>query len=216
MDFLTLSFGALSQDFSGLLPLVLSVLLGIALSASCGFRLFVPPMVLSAAGLFFNVPLPEGMAWLATLPTFCILATAVVVEIGAYYLPWLDHFLDTITTPLSVVAGTLLTSALIDSQLDPATKWTIALVAGGGTAGIIQTATVTGRLASSLASFGLTNPIIATVENILAVILAVSSVVLPVVAIGLALVTLILLIIMVTRFRKRPAQNTANVPKHPG
>ena len=92
-----------------------ALLLGVGLSAACGLRLFIPPLMLSTAALYFNLPLPHEIAWMGTFPAFLILLFAVVLEIGAYYVPWLDHALDTLAAPAAVVAGTLLTSSFGNS-----------------------------------------------------------------------------------------------------
>jgi hypothetical protein len=38
------------------------------------------------------------MTWLGSDAALVAFATALVVEIGAYYVPWLDNALDTIAT----------------------------------------------------------------------------------------------------------------------
>ena len=62
--------------------------------------------------------------------------TATIFEIGAYYIPLLDHLMDTLTTPAAVVAGTIMTASLV-TDLSPFLKWTLALIAGGGVAGLV-------------------------------------------------------------------------------
>lgn len=158
------------------------LVLGICLSAACGFRLFIPPLVLSVAGLFFHMPLPDQMHWLASEPAFFTLLVATLFEVGAYYVPWLDNMLDSIATPAAVVAGTLLTSGFL-GELDPVWQWSVALIAGGGIAGSVQSLTNVTRLSSSLVTAGIANPIVTTMENLASVGISLIAVVLPIVSI---------------------------------
>src|SRR5262245_45624492 len=123
------------------MELALSICLGIGLAAACGFRVFVPLLGVSMAALAGHVQLAEGVAWVGTWPALVCFLTATILEIGAYYIPWLDNLLDTIATPAAVVAGTIAMGSVV-TDMSPLLKWTLALIAGGGTAGLIQSATV--------------------------------------------------------------------------
>ena len=85
---------------------VVSIALGIGLAAAVGFRVFVPLLVASVAAYSGHLHLDENFAWLGTLTAITMLAVAAVVEVLAYYVPVVDNLLDTITTPLALVAGT--------------------------------------------------------------------------------------------------------------
>jgi hypothetical protein len=61
-------------------------------------------------------------------------------------------------------------------------KWSLAVIAGGGAAGIIQGATVVARGASSVTTGGLANPIFATIELGGSVFVSILAIVLPLVA----------------------------------
>jgi hypothetical protein len=167
---------------------LLSLLLGVGLSAACGFRVFVPLLAMSVAtqaGYF--TPAPE-FAWVGSLPALIALATATALEIAAYYIPWLDNALDAVATPLAVIAGVVVTSASLDGNLSPMLTWGLAAL-GGGVAGGIQGATTFTRATSTATTGGLANPVVATIENLAAVGLAVLSIVFPVFA-GLVVVLL--------------------------
>ncbi len=159
-----------------------SVILGVCLSAACGFRVFLPALVLSTAALYFGVPLPGDLAILNNQTAFVVLLAATLFEIGAYYVPWLDNILDHIATPVAVVAGTLLTYSFLIPDTDPVLRWGIALIVGGGAAGAVQATTNITRLSSSALTFGLANPVIATIENVMALALSVMTVAFPVLA----------------------------------
>ncbi|HAO65610.1 MAG TPA: DUF4126 domain-containing protein [Verrucomicrobiales bacterium] len=165
---------------------LLSILIGLGLSASCGFRIFVPPFIISLAALSGHLELSESFAWMSTLPAVTALGAAVALEIGAYYLPVLDHFLDTVAAPAAVVAGTIV-SASIFTELSPMMSWSLALIAGGGIAGAVHVAMAFIRGGSTMLTAGLGNPLVATAELGGAVGTSILSLVMP----GLALVVVL-------------------------
>jgi hypothetical protein len=118
---------------------------------------------------------------MAGAPGLIALGVATVVEIGAYYIPWLDHVLDVIATPAAVIAGMVMTASVV-TGLDPMLKWTLALIAGGGIAGTVQALTVGTRKLSLLTTGGLANPVVATGELFGSVVLTVLAIALPLAA----------------------------------
>lgn len=181
---------------------VLLVLLGIALAAACGFRVFIPLLVVSIASHSGYIQLAPNFSWIGSLPAMIIFAVATVLEIVAYYVPWLDNLLDTIATPAAVVAGILVSASFI-SGMHPLLKWTLAVIAGGGAAGLVQTATVGTRTVATTATARIGNPVLSTLENIASIAISVLSVVLPILGIILALTILVILTLFFVRFRKR-------------
>jgi hypothetical protein len=178
---------------------LLGVLAGIGLAAACGFRVFVPLLVAGIAIRAGALDVADGFAWLSSTPALIALAVATVLEIVAYYVPGLDHLLDTIATPAAVVAGTLVAASFV-TDVDPWFRWTLAAVAGGGAAAAVQTATVVTRGASGLATFGLANPLVATAELAGAATTSILAVTVPIAAL-LLLATLVVL--LVRRARRR-------------
>jgi hypothetical protein len=164
----------------------LAILVGIGLAAACGFRLFVPPLVISIAALSGHLALAKGFAWMGTWPALLAFATATVLEVAAYHVPWLDHLMDTLASPAAVVAGAVVAASAM-GDLDPFLRWTLALIAGGGAAGFVQVATVKGRILSALTTFGIANPLVATVETAASIAVSVLSVLAPLLA-GLLLI----------------------------
>jgi hypothetical protein len=160
---------------------LLSVLLGIGLSAACGFRIFVPFLLVGIAARTGHVTLGPTFAWMAATPALIALGVATVLEIAAYTIPWLDHLLDLIATPAAVVAGMVMTASVV-TGLDPMLKWTLALIAGGGIAGTVQALTVGTRKVSLLTTGGLANPVVSTIELLGAVLLTLLAIALPLLA----------------------------------
>ncbi|GAB3737210.1 hypothetical protein GCM10027594_18070 [Hymenobacter agri] len=176
--------------------------LGLGLAACSGFRVFVPLLAASIAYHTGYLTPSAGFAWLGTWAALITLASAMVAEIVGYYVPFFDHFLDTLTTPASFVAGTILmTSAL--PHLDPTLRWTLGVPVGGGTAGLIQTGTALLRGASSATTGGLANPVLATVENSAAVGGVVLTLLLPLVAAGFAALLLVYILSRLRRWQAR-------------
>jgi len=142
---------------------VLAICLGIGLSAACGFRIFVPLLIMSIASLSGHLHLATGFDWIGTYPALITFAVATALEITGYYVPWVDHLLDTMATPAAIVAGTIATAAIV-SDMSPLLKWSVAIIAGGGAAGLVQGTTVLARGVSTASTGGIGNPVVATAE----------------------------------------------------
>src|SRR5215471_16165644 len=168
---------------------LLSICVGIGLSAACGFRVFVPLLIMNIASLSGHLTLAPGFAWIGSYPALIAFSVATCLEIGGYYIPWLDHLLDTIATPAAIIAGTVITASLV-TGLSPFLKWTLAAIAGGGVAGLVQGTTVTARGASALTTAGLANPLVATVELGGAAVTSLLAIVAPVLAVLLIVILL--------------------------
>jgi uncharacterized protein DUF4126 len=160
----------------------LSVFVGVGLAAACGFRIFVPLLVMSVAAVSGHLTLAPSFQWIGTYPALITFGVATVLEIAAYYVPWLDNLLDSIATPAAVVAGTVVTASMV-SGMSPFLQWTLAVIAGGGAAGLVQTATVVTRAASTATTGGIANPLIATGEWILSLLMSFLTLVVPVMAV---------------------------------
>jgi hypothetical protein len=146
--------------------IIYPVLLGISLAACCGFRIFLPLLAVSIAAHFNILPLSESWDWLGSWQAMTCFGVAAAAEIIAYYVPFLDNILDTITTPLSVVAGGIMASSVIPIDQDQMlTQWVLTAVGGGTLAGSIQGGTGFLRLFSSKATIGAGNVLIASAEN---------------------------------------------------
>jgi hypothetical protein len=170
---------------------VLSILLGIGLSAACGFRLFVPLLVVSIASYSGHLTLAESFEWVGTTPALVLFGVATVVEIAGYYIPWVDNLLDSIALPAAVVAGTVVTASVV-TDMSPLLRYTLALIAGGGAAVTVKGLTAIVRAGSSLTTGGLANPVVSTGEAIGSLLLSVLAILLPLVA-GILAIGLVLL-----------------------
>ena len=184
------------------LDIVISICLGLGLSAACGFRVFVPLLGLSVAAMSGYVQPAAGWEWVGSWPAVACLATATVLEIAAYYVPWIDNALDSIATPAAVIAGTLATASVV-TDLPPLWRWSLAAIAGGGIAGLIQAATVTLRGTSTVTTGGLANFLVSTGELILSLVTTLVALLLPVLGAGLVLALLLWITLKLTNRRAK-------------
>ncbi len=167
-----------------------SLSIGVGLSAACGFRIFVPLLIMSLAARGGHLALSGGFEWIGSTPALIAFSTATVLEIGAYYLPLIDNLLDTAAVPTSVVAGTLVTASQI-AEMDPLLTWSVAIIAGGGAAGLVQGLTTVTRQFSALTTAGLGNPIVSTLEAGASILVTLIAITVPLVAIAGLLLLLI-------------------------
>ncbi len=180
---------------------ITSACIGVGLAACCGFRVFVPLLIAGAATKLGLIGPMSGFEWLSGWPALLGLTTATAFELGAYYIPWLDNALDTVATPASIVAGTLLSTSFLPIE-NPILHWGLGLILGGGSAGVVQAGTSLLRLGSTATTGGLGNPVVATGENIASFSLSILTVLLPLVAIILVGVVVIFVVSEFMRKRK--------------
>jgi hypothetical protein len=186
--------------------IALSIALGIGLAAAVGFRVFLPLLVASVAAYTGHLQLSDGFAWLGSLSAMTMLAVAAIVEVLAYYIPAVDNLLDTITTPVALIAGTLLSAAVM-VDLPPIVKWTTAIIAGGGAAGLTQGVTALLRAKSSALTGGLGNPVVATAELGGALLLSALALIAPFIALAAVAAFLWLAVRTVRRLRSRTRED---------
>jgi len=157
---------------------LLSIALGIGLAAAAGLRIFIPLLVAGLAARSGFLPLTDGFQWLAGTPALLTLGTAAVVEVLAYYIPGVDHVLDLVAGPAAIGAG-IVASASVMSEVPQAVMWPLAIIAGGGVAGLTKGSTALLRAKSGVMTAGLANPIVATVETVGASGLAILAITVP-------------------------------------
>jgi hypothetical protein len=186
---------------------ILSLCVGIGLSAACGFRVFVPLLITSLAVHSGHLTLSSGFQWIGSDAALIAFSLATALEVAGYYIPWVDHLLDTISTPAAIVAGSVVTASFV-TDVSPFLRWTLAVIAGGGTATLVQATTVVARGASTLTTGGLSNPVFATAELAGSVVTSILSLVAPLVAIGLIVVVAILLGRKLIQLRARSTPGT--------
>jgi hypothetical protein len=181
----------------------LSIVLGVALAAATGFRVFLPLLIAGAAAYSGHLTLADNFAWLGTAPALIMLGVAALVEILAYYIPVVDNLLDTLAIPAAAVAGTIVSAAVM-TDVPPMVKWTAAVIAGGGIAGLTHGLTGLVRGHSTVLTGGLGNPVIATAELGGALVMTILALAAPVVALVLIAVFLLLMLRLARRLFGKP------------
>ena len=176
------------------MEIILALCLGVTLSAASGFRIFLPPLALSLTALYGDLELASGFQWVGTYPTAIALGVATVAEILAYYIPVVDNLLDTIEIPTAVAIGTLLTAANL-GEVNPLLQWGLAAIAGGGTAGIIETFTAMTRVASTGVTGGTGNFLVATTEALSSGVLSILALTVLPLAVALVIALLVFAIV---------------------
>ncbi|GGW62197.1 uncharacterized protein DUF4126 [Winogradskyella epiphytica] len=181
---------------------ILSIFLGIGLSASVGFRVFLPLFALSLAAYFNVWELNESWLWIGSTTAVVTLGIATVVEIIAYYIPLVDNALDTIAIPLATIAGTAVMVSTV-ADLSPVITWALAIIAGGGTAAAVKSTTSATRLGSTVSTAGFGNAVVSTIETGTSVVMSIVSIFLPI----LAIILVFLIFYMIFKVYKKLRRN---------
>jgi hypothetical protein len=190
---------------------IVSFLLGIGLSAAVGFRVFVPMLLVSLASMAGWITLSPGFEWMGTPVAALVFAVATLIELLSFMVPWVSNALDSIATPAATIAGVIMMAAVL-TDMHPIARWALAIIAGGGVALTVQGATVVTRAAAAGATGGAAGPIVGLVEAIGALMITVTTIVIPaIMGILILIVVLLLLRIVIPKFRAIRAGRKAEV-----
>jgi Domain of unknown function (DUF4126) len=159
---------------------LVAVAVGIGLAAATGFRVFLPLLVAGLVARWGGLSLAPAFQWLSSPGALIALSTASVVEVVAYYIPGVDHVLDLVASPAAIVAGAI-ASASVMVDVPPEIMWPMAIIGGGGAAGLTKFTSAVLRTKSALFTGGLVNPVVSTGETISAVGIAIAAILVPVI-----------------------------------
>jgi hypothetical protein len=185
---------------------LIAVVIGIGLAAATGFRVFLPLLVAGLAARWGDLPLADGFQWLSTTGALVALGTASVIEVAGYYIPVVDHALDLFAGPAAIAAG-IIASASVMADIPPEVKWPVAIVGGGGIAGLTKIMSALVRAKSALVTGGFANPVVSTGETAGALVVAVAAIVIPV----LGLLGVLALLVWVGRRARRAARRSSYI-----
>ncbi len=183
---------------------VLPTFLGLGLAAACGFRAFLPLLMLSAAVHFdlLGMTLNESFAWIGSTGALVALSIATAAELLADLIPFIDNALSVIGNVSGPIAGAIAAGSVFEAA-DPSTAAIAGIIVGAPTA-LAFSATQTGvRAASTATTGGVANPIISILEDVLTFFIAALALLLPLlipIVVGLLLYVAWRLI---KRFRRR-------------
>jgi hypothetical protein len=153
---------------------LLSLLLGLGLAASCGLNTFLPLLILSGAAHFHLLGFDPGhlnpsFQWLSSSTAFLALAAATAVEVAGDKFPLMDHLLDAFGMIARPVAGAVAAASVMNT--DPTVAAMLGIVLGGPTAFGFHGMKAGTRAVSSVTTMGLVNPILSLIEDLLAVVI---------------------------------------------
>ncbi|MCC2591272.1 DUF4126 domain-containing protein [Chryseobacterium sp. MFBS3-17] len=195
------------------LPYILSAFIGIGLAAATGFRVFLPMFAVSLASYLGWIPMNENFEWLSGLPALITTGIATAVEILAYYIPFVDHLLDTLSVPLATIAGSVIFATQF-TDIGTLPLWALALIAGGGTAATISSGFAGTRAASTATTGGLGNSVVATTETAGAGLMSVLALAAPVIAAIVALILVITVWVLGKKIWKKFRNYQSDKPSH--
>jgi hypothetical protein len=185
--------------------LVAQVLAGVGLAAAAGLRAFLPPLVVGLLGRYEVFELRPSLDWMESTPALVIFGSAVVLEVLADKIPWLDHALDTVESFVKPAAGILVVAAaLVD--LPPLWTAVLAIVVGGVVSGTVHFGKASARLVSTGTTGGIGNPALSVAEDGVALGGSLLSIFFPVIAFALLVVGGFLVLRGIGRWKRSRAR----------
>ena len=172
--------------------------MGFALAACVGLRAFLPLLAAGVLARAGYVTLGPSFEWMQETPALVVFGSALAFEVMADKIPGLDHALHAAEAFVKPVAGTLVVASVL-TDVDPVMAVTLGLIAGGGVAGAVHAVRGSARVASSLLTAGLANPLLSILDDVLAAVGVVLAIFVPVVA---ALGAIALAIVLVRLYRR--------------
>lgn len=162
------------------MEIMMAIIIGICLSATSGFRVFTPLLVTSVFHHLDWITLTGGFEWIGSMPAIITFSVATLLEVLSNYIPFISSILKAIAVPAAIIAGSLLMAAYIGDMND-FLRWSIAIIAGGGSAGAISTSLVPIKASSEL--IPVVGPMgVSFVEDFIAIITPILVFVLPILA----------------------------------
>lgn len=175
------------------------------LSGSAGLNAYIPLLMVALAARFpAGDPLVKlqapydlmGSGWAIGL-----LAILLVIEVVADKIPAVDTVNDGIQTFVRPAAGAILFagSANVITEIHPV----LALAAGLLVAGGVHATKTAARPVVTVSTAGVGNPIVSTLEDIVAFVVSLLAIILPIIAAILLAVFIIFVLVLVRRWRRR-------------
>lgn len=184
------------------MEILLQILVGIGLAATCGFRVFVPLFVMGIAGMSGYLQLASGFTWISSPAAVIVFGIATIIEIAAYFIPYVDNLLDSISIPASIIAGIVVAASVI-TDIQPLLRWALVIIAGGGIAAGTSLISNGAHGVSTLTSGGTANPAVSGAESVLSVVSAVVSIVVPILVIVWLAVLVIFAFRLMRKYKKK-------------
>jgi hypothetical protein len=203
------------SDFGMSAPnFIFALCLGLGLSAACGFRIFIPPFAMSLAAMGGVLELAPNWQWLGSPAAVLTLGVAAILEVLAYFIPWVSNGLDSVELMAAPIAGMMVTASSLSmaGDMNPIMLWATAAIFGGGTAEVVEGATALTRLATASATGGLANPVLGLIELLSSSVLSLLAILVPMLAVLIAVGLLVYAVYRIRRYRQR-RQRSQSFPR---
>jgi hypothetical protein len=186
--------------------------MGLGLAFPAGLNAYIPLLTLACAARFTNlVTLASPYDALSSNAGIGVLTLLLAVEVVADKVPLVDHANDLIQTVVRPASGAILmlSSTGAVEHFNP----TLAVILGILAAGSVHTVKAVARPAVTVTTGGLGNPIVSTVEDVIAFISSVAAIVLPLLVI-LTIPAFVAFIAVLARRRLRRRRRSLADPQH--
>jgi hypothetical protein len=159
--------------------IVRAVLLAVALAACAGLRAWLPLLLAGLLARFQILELGPSWQFLSSNVALALFALATVIEIAGDKIPAVDHTLDVLATVVRPAAGALLAASVLGFAKDPLVSLALGVAVGAPSAFVPHVVKSGLRVVSSTVTFGLANPILSLIEDVLTLLLFALAIVLP-------------------------------------
>jgi uncharacterized membrane protein len=175
--------------------------LAYALTTTAGLRGFLTLFAASVAAHYHWIHPSAGFTWLGADGTVIVLGIFALLEMAADKVPAVDHALHAVSFAARPLAAAILVGGTVNTS-NSAELYGL-MAAGALNSLVVHGSSAATRAASSATTFGLANPIISVVEDVLTILGLVLSFVFPILAAILALILVIALIVTAHRIYRR-------------
>lgn len=179
--------------------ILVSVALGVSLSACAGLRAFLPLFALAILTRSGYINVSPSFEWIGSTPSLIVFGVATVTEILGDKFPAVDNFLDTIGTFVKPIAGTILFATVV-VKMDPLLAVVLGIIMGGSVSEIVHVKKSAIRLASTSMSVGVANPFLSIMEDVGSGFGVFLSFISPILAFVVVIAFLVLLFVMYKKY----------------
>lgn len=183
------------------------------LSTSAGLNASIPMLVLALLARFTElVKLGEPWSALTSWWIIGLLAVLLVVDVLADKIPAIDTVNDVIQTLVRPTAGAIVFAATTQNtiHLNPVLAFACGVVLAGG----VHLAKSGGRPVVTATTGGVGNPIVSTIEEIVATLVSLAAIIFPYLILAW-LFLLVLLVYLVVRWRRQRTEARAAASTRP-
>jgi hypothetical protein len=186
----------------------LLIITGVGLAAAAGLNAYIPLLIVGLLARFDVISLQSPYSILESTPALIILGVLLAIEVVADKVPAVDTINDTVQTLVRPASG----AVLFAGALAPDSDWSqaLGLIAGLATAGSVHAAKSVVRPVANVGTGGVAAPVLSTGEDIMSVVLSLSALLLPLLALALLLGFAVMAWLAWRRLRRRRRDGVPN------